>query len=462
MPSESDPFVPRPHVPAVGLIPPDVADAPASPTQAHADQRTSRALRLVARREHELLALSELSQELTISLDLYGVADLVLFNLMGQLGTSRAALWLISEHDARVPVLLRCHGIERRNAAALGAACASWLLERLEIEQRIVLASELDDPELALTAELVQQESVALFAPIFSRGEMLGFLAVGPRVGFGTYGPVELQVLQTSLGMVGVALHNTKLYNRLLENNRQLRLANENLMELDRLKSEFLSNVNHELRTPLTVVIASLHCVLENHETEPQVRDFLKVALDESQNLKGMLENLLDFSDATRNRLEFSIERGDVSVPLRAYYEERLPGVTQGLRELTFRAASSLPVARYDLARLLRIVDALVDNAVKFTRQGARIEIAVAPIAAEGAAGVRIDVTDDGPGIPPHEIAGLFESFSQRDGSATRKVGGMGLGLAFAKEMAERMGGTLTARSETGVGSTFSVFLPAE
>jgi signal transduction histidine kinase len=271
---------------------------------------------------------------------------------------------------------------------------------------------------------------------------------------------VELQVLQTSLGMVGVALHNTRLYNRLLENNRQLRLANENLLELDRLKSEFLNNVNHELRTPLTVVIASLQILIEQGDADPQAAEFLNAALGEASKLKGSLETLLDLSDLRRNDVQFHFETGDLLAPLRDYHEGRLPGVTQGLRELMFRAAPDLPPARFDRHRVVQIIDALVDNAVKFTEEGARIEIAAAPAERTGTTWVRIDVTDDGPGIPSRDMTALFDSFSQVDGSATRKVGGMGLGLAVAKQLAERMDGELVAASTSGAGSTFSLYLP--
>lgn len=455
-----DPIVPRPDA-SGNLVPagPSPGRMPEPAAEISAEAQASRALRLVARREHELLALSELSQELTISLDLYGVADLFLFNLMGQVGTARSALWLLSEQDRRVPVLLRSHGIDRRTAAALGSACASWLLERFDREARVVFASEAGETAQA-TSLLVRRESIALFAPILSRGEILGFLAIGPRIGSGAYGPVELQALQTSLGMVGVSLHNAKLYNRLLENNRQLRLANENLMELDRLKSEFLSNVNHELRTPLTVVIASLQILLEKGPEDVETGEFLRAALAEAQSLKGSLENLLDFSDVTRNRVAFQLERGDVAATLRAYFEERLPGITQGLRELTFQAAPDLPPARFDRHRLLQLIDALVDNAVKFTPEGARIEIRVSTDESDAGCRIRIDVADDGPGIPRDHMKDLFDSFSQVDGSATRRVGGMGLGLAFAHQVAHRMNGALTATSEPGAGSTFSLFLP--
>jgi signal transduction histidine kinase len=459
MPSRPDPFVPRPTASA-DVVPPSPAAGETPVDGAGAELQATRALRLVARREHELLALSELSQELTISLDLYGVADLVLFNLMGQLGTARAALWLISDHGRSVPVLLRSHGIDRRTASALGTACSAWLLERFGREQRIVLASEMADPSAHAASLLVRRESIALFAPIFARGELLGFLAIGPRVAAGAYGPVELQVLQTSLGMVGVALHNTRLYNRLLENNRQLRLANENLLELDRLKSEFLNNVNHELRTPLTVVIASLQILIEQGDADPQADEFLKAALGEANKLKGSLETLLDLSDLRRNDVQFHFETGELLALLRDYHEGRLPGVTQGLREFTLRAAPDLPPARFDRHRVLQIIDALVDNAVKFTEEGARIEIAAAPAERNGTTWVRIDVTDDGPGIPSRDMTALFESFSQVDGSATRKVGGMGLGLAVAKQLAERMEGALVAASTSGAGSTFSLYLP--
>ena len=123
-------------------------------------------------------------------------------------------------------------------------------------------------------------------------------------------------------------------------------------------------------------------------------------------------------------------------------------------------AAPDLPLARFDRQRLLQLLDALVDNAVKFTPEGTRIEIRVSPDESHDGSRIRIDVTDDGPGIPPEHMKDLFDSFSQVDGSATRRVGGMGLGLAFANRLAERMNGVLAARSEPGTGSTFSLFLP--
>ena len=99
----------------------------------------------------------------------------------------------------------------------------------------------------------------------------------------------DLQVLSASLGMLGVSLENNALYNRLLENHRQLVSANDNLKELDRLKSEFLRNINHELRTPLTVIIGYLTFLLEQEEENSQKVEFLHTIHDESLKLKGLV-----------------------------------------------------------------------------------------------------------------------------------------------------------------------------
>ena len=413
-------------------------------------------LRLAARREHELLAISELSRELTVGLDLYALADLVLLNLMGQLGASRAALWLLPEGTERRPVLLRAHGVSRRMADALGATVAPDALQALGEERRILGAREFPERLHPATVALARREGIELLAPLSSRGETLGLVALGPGASGSSYGPVELDAFQASLGMIGVALQNATLYNRLLENNRQLRVANEELTDLDRLKSEFLRNLNHELRTPLTVIIAYLTSVEDQGGLPDTVREFTGVCIEESKKLKAMLENLLDFGSATRGSLPLDVRRGDVVAPLRAYFEERLPGVTEGLREFVFEAPDAPLEAIFDRHRVLQIVEALVDNATKFTPCGTRITLR---LRLEGDM-VGVEVEDDGPGIPPERMTQIFASFRQGDGSPTREVGGLGLGLAFALELAHRMKGRLTASSDLGRGSLFRLSLP--
>ena len=420
------------------------------------------ALKLAARREHELRAISELSRELTVGLDLYAFGDLVLLNLMGQLATSRAALWLLPEGAERRPVLLRSHGVSREMADALGSTVSPDAIVALGEERRILLADEFPSRLHMTTVALARREGLALLAPISSRGETFGMLALGPRPGGVAYDGVELDVLQASLGMIGVALQNATLYNRLLENNRQLRMANEELTELDRLKSEFLRNLNHELRTPLTVIIAYLTSVQDGGQPPDTVLEFTSVCLQESKKLKAMLETLLDFSAASRGVLSLDTRRGDLALALRAYYEERLPGITEGLREFVFDSGDERVDAVFDRQRVLQVVDALVENAIKFTPRGTRIVLRVCTVNDADASRAAVEVEDDGPGIPPERLSQIFGSFRQGDGSPTREVGGLGLGLAFALELAHKMRGSLTASSELGRGSVFRLMLPRD
>jgi signal transduction histidine kinase len=261
---------------------------------------------------------------------------------------------------------------------------------------------------------------------------------------------------------VGVALENTALYNRLQEQHRQLQVANQELKELDKLKAEFLRNVNHELCTPLTVIIAYLQVLEEMEDVEGRRRDFLRTALAEGKRLQGLIERLLDFSSLTAENADIRRAPADLVEFLSSYHRDRQPGVVESLREFTLALKEDRLEVQFDAHRVLQVMDVLVDNAIKFTTAGCHIELRLGRAIAEAQGWARIEVVDDGPGIPPDRMHVLFKPFQQVDGSMTRSTGGMGVGLAFARSLAERMGGMLTAESRIDAGSTFSLYLPLD
>lgn len=417
------------------------------------------AMRLVALREHALTSLRELSHDLTMSVDLFDVADTLLLNLMGQLGTSRAALWLDSSRGERPPVLTRQHGFGPQAARAIGNACARTVMERFARTQAPLLGAELDEA-VGPAARLAREAQLEVFAAVPARGEVVGFLALGQRVGGVSYTEVEVGTLQAALGMVGVTIQNLNLYNGIAESNRRLRQANEHLQELDELKSEFIQTVNHELRTPLTIILAYVDMLQNSDEAWHKAREFVNVVEEEAVKLRGLIETLLTFSAVQSKRLAVELVSGSLQEPMARLHEERLPGVTAGLRELHFTCDPGMPAARYDERRVLEMVDALVDNAVKFTPEGSRILVRVGKAAYEGKEWATVNVEDNGPGITPDAMKALFEPFSQADGSTTRAAGGMGLGLAVARQLAHSMGGDMVVTSVLGQGSIFSILLP--
>jgi len=411
-------------------------------------------------------AFMEMSHLLTLSLDLYHVADSLLVNLMGQLKTTRACLWLVPEGGASFPVLVKSHGVDEAQARLVIEQGAATLMERSRARPNPLVVADLAAGTDGSMRDVADRAGLRFFAPIWVRGEMLGILALGARSDGAPYSDHDIRALQASLAIAGVAMQNERFYGRLLERNRELRMANNRLKELDRLKSEFIANVNHELRTPLTAIIASLDCVARAEESgvtdgNASGRQLLQYAGSQSRKLLSMIENLLTFSEAEQDSLRPDFVTGDVVAAVSDYYLERVPGVSSELREFTCVREANVLQGKFDEQLLRQILDTLIDNAVKFTAAGARIQLRVRRVAQDGGEWIGIDVVDDGPGIPADRLSALFEPFQQLDGSMTRLVGGMGLGLSLARRLAEGLGGHLTATSEPGKGCIFTLLLPA-
>jgi PAS domain S-box-containing protein len=229
--------------------------------------------------------------------------------------------------------------------------------------------------------------------------------------------------------------------------------------EIERLKTEFLSNVSHELRTPLTPIRGYAEMLARRPDLPPErVQSFVAEILAGTQRMSRAVELLVDVAALDAGRV--SPQRDEVSVEQlvedrleawRARYPERA-------KDLTRRVASKLPAVEVDPGWLGKALDELADNAVKYTSPGTSITL-TASKAGDGA--VSIAIRDAGPGIDTERLGELLGDFSQADASDTRKVGGMGLGLGFVTRVADALGLTLEVSSEPGKGSEFSIEVPA-
>jgi signal transduction histidine kinase len=413
---------------------------------------------LAERRERSLLSLFELSHELGITLDPYGIAQVTLFSLMGSFGTASAAFWLLPEEESREAVLMRAYGLREGAARALGTGLASKATAHFGQNPGPVILADWGEA-LPPEARMAMDHGLAVLVPVTGHRRLLGLIALGERASSEPYWPIDLEFLSTAAGMVGVAIQNTRLYHGMLEANRRLRESNDRLTELDRLKSEFLQTVNHELRTPIAIIVGYLTILQDATTLEPAQRQAVAVSLGQAEKLTGMVRNLLEFSDLSEDTTGLRVEAHELESLLRGFADRRRPGLVQGPRELVVEIESPLPRAWCDPARLIQALDALMENAIKFTAPGAHIRLAARRLSDQEGDWVAISVADDGPGIPKRNIDGLLEPFRQVDGSTTRRAGGMGLGLALVQEIAQRMGGRLSVESELGAGSTFTLSL---
>jgi two-component system phosphate regulon sensor histidine kinase PhoR len=224
---------------------------------------------------------------------------------------------------------------------------------------------------------------------------------------------------------------------------------------LERVRQEFLSNVSHELRTPLTAIIAFIETLEEGGINDPEnSRRFLSVIRKNATRMHNLIDDILELS---------AIEAGTVSVQLEPVRLHLL--VNDILTALASRASarsvklnnevSAETFVLADARRLEQMLTNLVDNAIKFNREGGSVTIGHARSARD-----RISVADTGDGIPPEHIKRIFERFYRIDRARSREMGGTGLGLAIVKHLARAHGGEVGVESASGAGSTFTIELP--
>ncbi|MDQ1487525.1 MAG: hypothetical protein QOJ23_39 [Actinomycetota bacterium] len=235
-------------------------------------------------------------------------------------------------------------------------------------------------------------------------------------------------------------------------------------LEIERAKTEFLSNISHELRTPLTPIKGYAE-MLRRDQQMPATRQlapdkrraFLDGILESSERLERTVDILVNFAAMEAGRLVLRTEPVDSANLVHEVCERwRSRSGVHRVEELV----NGRPRVLADRRLLERSIDELVDNAVKFSPEGGVVTVRAELIGAGDGRAVEISVSDEGIGIAPSDFDRIFTDFSQIDGSATRRYGGLGLGLPFVQRVVAAHGGTLTATSEPGRGSTFTMELP--
>jgi len=228
---------------------------------------------------------------------------------------------------------------------------------------------------------------------------------------------------------------------------------------LERMRSEFVATASHELRTPLTTVFGGVQTLRAHKDvlTRGQQERLLQMMEQESAHLVEIVDQLL--ISAQLDRATLRIEATDFDVPslCRAVVESAQLRV--GDRNLIMlQAPGKMGPLHADSALVRQILVNLVDNAIKYSSRGDRIEVLVSDETTQ----VRIAVVDEGIGIPPSEQERIFEKFYRVDPEMATGIGGSGLGLYISREIAQQMGGSLSMRSAPGRGSTFILQLPRD
>ena len=237
----------------------------------------------------------------------------------------------------------------------------------------------------------------------------------------------------------------------------ELRAANLRLEGLDRLKDDFMSSVTHELRTPLTSIRALAELMVDDPDMPPgQRQQFLGIVVAETERLSRLVNQVLDMAKIESGHAEWH----NADVDLVALARQAAQTVHELLRErgaeLVLQLPEQVPPLRADPDRLMQVLLNLLSNAAKFVpTPGGRIALRLQA----DAAGVTVEVQDNGPGVPEHQRALIFEKFRQ-GGDAANRPQGTGLGLPISRQIVEHFGGRMELRSDTDQGACFAFWLP--
>ena len=232
------------------------------------------------------------------------------------------------------------------------------------------------------------------------------------------------------------------------------------LLELDRLKSDFIASISHDLKTPLASISEADQLMLDGAagELTDRQRRLLGIIREDAARLSGLISSIIDLARMESGTLRYDFRPADPCLPAGEAVESvRLLAEAKRI-DLSFAPGQGLPQVPIDEGKLRQALINLVSNAIKFTPEGGAIAVAAAAAAMpDGRRAVRISVEDSGPGIPDEDLPRIFEKFYHgRAGAA-----GTGLGLTIASHIVQGHGGTITAESRPGGGSAFHVLLPA-
>ena len=300
--------------------------------------------------------------------------------------------------------------------------------------------------------EAIEGVDAVLLVPMIAKDTVTGILAVGPKIVDGNYDLSDIDFLMAVADHSAVAIENARLYATEVERRAEME-------RLDSVRTSLLHTVSHELKSPITAIKIStelLESTLEMKPDGPPHARMINTLKRGIERLERLTQEALDYATMQSAKLELQLADANLEEVVRDVLA-LVPAIESRSQELSFRVQKDMPQTKSDSRRVERILLNLITNASKYTPEGGRIAV---DITAQGDSHI-IQVSDTGMGIPEDDLEMIFSPFFRSKVPDSSPVAGSGLGLSIARFLAEQHGGSLTARSEVGRGSTFTLILPA-
>ena len=427
-----------------------------------------RAVKRIAREENdradagtrlsELTALFQVSTTLQLQLRSDVILEIIVRRVVSTLRAQQASIMILEPESGEL-VTRASYGLEaefsRGARKRIGEGIAGWVALRREA---VSLGEHAPAGELGRHYKENRRITSALSLPLAIGERVIGVLNVNRINHTEAFGEHHLEVLRVFAEHIAAIIDRAEMVERMGRRTRELEADNEKLSDLNRMKDVFLGTASHELKTPLTSVIAYAE-LLDDHDgklSRDQAREFVARLRAEAQRLLSLIEDILDLSRLESGKLMMKPRALDLSEVVRAAVETtRTLGQKFGV-PVECELASDLPQLSVDEVKIRQVLVNLIVNAIKFSPRGVPVRLRTL----QDDAYVRVEVTDQGPGIAPDTATHIFELFGQNVTEDADTRGGLGIGLHLVKRITELHGGHVGMNSRPGEGSTFWIRLP--
>jgi signal transduction histidine kinase len=409
----------------------------------------------LARSVEELRALGDVSQTVNSTIDLETVLSTIVAKAVQLSGTDAGTIFVFDE-ESREFHMRAGYGMEDTLIAELKGRhirLGDTVLSRAVLQRQPMQIFDVQhDPSLPVLDVIVRAGFRGhLTVPLLGGERIVGALVVR-RKAPGEFPQSTVDLLKTFADQSVIAIQNARLFSEIGEKSQQLAEASQH-------KSQFLANMSHELRTPLNAIIGVSEMLREDAEVAKQDVEPLDRVLGAARHLLALINDILDLSKIEAGRMELHLETFPLLPVIKDVARTIEPMAIKSSNRLVIDCPADLGTMHADQTRLRQCLLNLASNGNKFTDKGT-ITIAAHQGQDNGRDWITLAVTDTGIGMTPEQMDKLFQEFSQASSSTASRYGGTGLGLAISRRFCQMMGGDITAESEPGRGSIFTIRLP--
>lgn len=406
------------------------------------------------RRLRDMSALVDMAKQVTGALEVEAVMQTTVQILQRLLGARASSIALLDNRKSEL-VVQAAAGIDPKWVNRARMKVGEGVSGQAVIQQKPIYIKDTHaQPDFLFFSKTLRS---ILAVPLVIRDEVIGALTVDSDQA-NAFDEADIQLMTIAAAQVSVAIANARLYEEAQDRAAKLAVAYAELKESDRLKDELVQNVSHELRTPLTFIKGYVDLLLvgEMGLLNEEQAEALDIVSDKTNEVTRLVDDIMSLQ---------RIETGNLVVQpfsLTRLVEETLAGyqMTNNQQDLRFEFFSPEEevIIEADRGRVNQVLDNLIGNAVKFSPYGGQVRVEME----EDAATVTVAVMDEGIGVPSDKLPYIFERFYQADGSARRRFGGAGIGLAIVKRIIDAHAGHIWAESEPDQGSVFYFTLPKQ